>query len=108
MNPLGLLIAYAEKEVKPVVSDMEPLLIGSRGMTYQPTPDDQVELMSWCLRHTKAIMESQTSASWNTRWLQVLNQEKANGFAPETLNTGLETPRRVPLPRTWCWRLSLA
>ena len=34
MNPLGLLIAYAEKEVKPVVSDFDTFTVGSRGMRY--------------------------------------------------------------------------
>ena len=32
MNPLGLLIAYEEEKVVPVVSDFDTFLVGSKGM----------------------------------------------------------------------------
>ena len=47
MNPLGLLMAYAEAQVKPVVSDFDTFLVGSRGVQYEPTPPEQVTLMNW-------------------------------------------------------------
>ena len=42
MNPLGLLIAYAEKAVKPVCSDFDTFTVGSRGMRYEATPPKQI------------------------------------------------------------------
>ena len=41
MNPLGLLMAYAEENVTPVVSDFDTFLVGSKGMRYEPTPPEQ-------------------------------------------------------------------
>ena len=41
MNPLGLLVAYAERQLKPVVSDFDTFTVGSRGMSYEPTPPKQ-------------------------------------------------------------------
>ena len=41
MNPLGLLVAYAESQVLPVVSDFDTFLVGSMGMEYSPLPDAQ-------------------------------------------------------------------
>ena len=38
MNPLGLLMAYAEARVTPVVSDFDTFLVGSRGVKYDATP----------------------------------------------------------------------
>merc|ERR1712110_608530 len=35
MNPHGLLIAYAEAAVKPVVSDFDTFTVGSRNMPYE-------------------------------------------------------------------------
>ena len=42
MNPLGLLMAYAEETVTPVVSDFDTFLVGSRGVQYAATPPEQV------------------------------------------------------------------
>ena len=39
MNPHGLLIAYAEKFVKPVCSDFDTFTVGSKGMKYEALPD---------------------------------------------------------------------
>ena len=41
MNPLGLLMAYAEERVMPVVSDFDTFLVGSKGpgaLTQCPPP----------------------------------------------------------------------
>ena len=42
LNPLGLLMAYAEARVTPVVSDFDTFTVGSKGVSYEPTPPDQV------------------------------------------------------------------
>merc|ERR1719337_642110 len=41
MNPRGLLIAYAEDSVKPVVSDFDTFTVASKNMNYDPVPDEQ-------------------------------------------------------------------
>jgi hypothetical protein len=51
MNPRGLLIAYEEDEVKPVASDLDAFLIGSRGVDFEPLPDDQCELVRWLFKN---------------------------------------------------------
>merc|ERR1719482_2337170 len=59
MNPLGLLLAYAEKQVLPVVSDMDTLLVGSKGgMKYEQLSHDQTELVKWCLEKTESLLAS--------------------------------------------------
>ena len=46
MNPLGLLMAYAEAKVMPVVSDFDTFLIGSSGtVPYDPLPADQANVV---------------------------------------------------------------
>lgn len=42
MNPRGLLIAYEEGQVNPVCSDFDCFLIGSKGVSFEPLPDEQV------------------------------------------------------------------
>jgi len=82
MNPHGLLIAYAENTVKPVVSDFDTLTVGSKGMAYAPMDKNQVELAQWSLDQTKKIFETPGPASWNTRWLAVLREANKQGFCP--------------------------
>jgi hypothetical protein len=81
LNPLGLLMAYAEKAVTPVVSDFDTFLVrpvtwldvawldrswwschgnpqvGSKGVAYDATPKEQVELMKWALGHTEELLK---------------------------------------------------
>ena len=47
MNPRGLLLAYAEEVVKPVASDVDAFLVGSRGIKHAKMPQDQVMLCKW-------------------------------------------------------------
>jgi len=75
MNPRGLLVAYAEKFVKPVVSDFDTFLVGSKGMTYEPLAEDQVEIIDWTLKNTEKILRSPSERPWNSRWLDVLKDE---------------------------------
>jgi len=84
MNPHGLLVAYAEASVKPVVSDFDTFTVGSRGMRYDETlPVDQQDLGMWSMERTEEILKTPSSASWNSRWLAVLKEANNKGFHPE-------------------------
>jgi hypothetical protein len=94
MNPLGLLVAYAEKSVKPVVSDFDTFTIGSKGMRYEATPPKQVELIHWALKHTEGLLENPKGnfKGWSSCWLQVLKQAANEGFHPELPKYGFGDP----------------
>jgi len=83
MNPHGLLIAYAERQVKPVVSDFDTFTIGSQGMEYDPLTKEQAALAMWSLEQTEALYRSPGTRSWTSRWLEVLKQAADNGFHPD-------------------------
>lgn len=72
MNPQGLLIAYAEAKVKPVVSDFDTFLVGSRGVIYEELSAEQASVASWALDRTVGILENPSHLGWNSRWLDVL------------------------------------
>lgn len=72
MNPQGLLIAYAENSVKPVVSDFDTFTVGSKGMTYDCLKEGQAELSAWSLRNTLDILRCPSAEGWCGRWLEVL------------------------------------
>jgi CRP-like cAMP-binding protein len=80
MNPRGLLIAYAEKYVKPVVSDFDTFLVASRGMTYDSVPADQASLIKWALQQTRGVLSTPDHQPWTSRWLTVLKEQAAVGF----------------------------
>ena len=83
MNPLGLLMAYAETTIRPVVSDFDTLTVGSCGpMEYEPMPPEQVKLMHWALDHISAMLAKPSTKGWMGRWLAVLKEEAAKGFHP--------------------------
>jgi hypothetical protein len=92
MNPHGLLIAYAEASVKPVVSDFDAFLIASRGMEFAELPGAQAELMNWSLARAEEIIDSPSGASWTTRWLEVLKRESDQGFHPDIPVYGFGDP----------------
>ena len=104
MNPLGLLMAYAEeKSVKPVVSDFDTFTVGSRGMAYQqPPPPEQVELIKWALDHTSDLLEGLTpdahSKGWTANWLRVMKSAACGGFVtPELPEYGFGDPASCKL-----------
>jgi len=97
MNPLGLLIAYAEKYVKPVVSDFDVFSVGSKGMIYNSLPEDQAKLMDWCLDRCEEILDARKPQDWTTLWLEVLHRENAKGFHPEIPAFGYGDPTSVGL-----------
>jgi len=83
MNPRGLLVAYAEQFVKPVVSDFDTFTIGSKGFTkYEPLPQEQAKLVDWQLMQTQGILESLDGNPWTTRWLEVIRKASEGGFHP--------------------------
>ena len=82
MNPLTLLMAHEERHVRPVASDMDPFLMGSRGMQLQrPLPREQVELMRWTVEHIEAILGEPKAQGWNKRWLEVLRHGNMHSVA---------------------------
>lgn len=88
MNPHGLLVAYAEEMVKPVVSDFDTFTVGSRGMKYDRLAPEQARLASWALDHTLEILRRPSSVSWNSRWLEVIKKSAQEGFHPDTPKCG--------------------
>lgn len=92
MNPRGLLIAYAEKYVKPVVSDFDTFLVASKGMDYESIPDEQAKLVLWTLEHTQNILETPDHNPWTVRWLEVLKRENERGFHPKFPKYGFGDP----------------
>eukprot|EP00811_Abedinium_folium_P027508 NODE_4178_length_1925_cov_13.773637.p1 GENE.NODE_4178_length_1925_cov_13.773637~~NODE_4178_length_1925_cov_13.773637.p1 ORF type:complete len:585 (-),score=68.54 NODE_4178_length_1925_cov_13.773637:171-1739(-) len=83
MNPHGLLVAYSEATVKPVVSDFDTFLVGSRRAEYEPLPPEQLELAEWSLDRTREILRDHQDVSWNRRWLTVLRLAKSQGLCPK-------------------------
>jgi len=69
MNAHGLLMAYAESSVKPVVSDFDLFLIGSAGMKYDALVEDQVGLAKYSLTLARDVLQSHKSNSWIDCWL---------------------------------------
>mmetsp|Transcript_15703 Transcript_15703/g.28274 ORF Transcript_15703/g.28274 Transcript_15703/m.28274 type:complete len:1025 (-) Transcript_15703:106-3180(-) len=83
MNPRGLLVAYAEMHVKPVVSDFDVFLIGSRGMAYEPLPQDQLDLVEWSIDCTEDILKNRAGKSWTDQWLDKLKCATDEGYHPD-------------------------
>jgi len=84
MNPHGLLIAYAEATVKPVVSDFDTFTVGSRGpMKYVELDKKQLDIARWELDQTRRILQNPNPVSWNSRWLEILHEAHEQGFHPE-------------------------
>ncbi|CAJ1342150.1 unnamed protein product [Effrenium voratum] len=99
MNPHGLLIAYAEAKVKPVVSDFDTFTIGSRGMVYEPICEEQCALMRWSLDCTERILRHPGHQGWNSRWLEVLEKADKEGFHPEIPEFGFGDPTSYRLTK---------
>ncbi|CAE8641814.1 unnamed protein product [Polarella glacialis] len=95
MNPLGLLVAYAEATVKPVVSDFDTFTVGSRGMNYEPVPEKQAKLALWSLDHASDVIGAPGSKAWTSRWLDVLKEEAQKGFHPDIPKFGFGDPTSV-------------
>ena len=89
MNPRRLLIAHVSPEsVKPVASDIDAFLIGSKGMKFhEPLPAEQCELLDWCLSNVESVLQSPGPQGWTKRWLEVLKETMNKG------GLGVEMPQ---------------
>jgi CRP-like cAMP-binding protein len=92
MNPRGLLIAYAEELVKPVVSDFDTFLVASKGVEYAPVPEDQQKIVYWMLEQAEQIMQTPDHNPWTVRWLDVIKKEGERGFHPKFPKYGYGDP----------------
>eukprot|EP00928_Gymnodinium_smaydae_P020198 TRINITY_DN17811_c0_g3_i1.p1 TRINITY_DN17811_c0_g3~~TRINITY_DN17811_c0_g3_i1.p1 ORF type:complete len:867 (+),score=146.38 TRINITY_DN17811_c0_g3_i1:128-2728(+) len=92
MNPRGLLLAYAEEKVLPVVSDFDAFLVASKGMAYARLPPGQQKLMNWTVDRAEAILREPTTESWTSRWLNVLREMTDNGEHPRIPKYGFGDP----------------
>lgn len=94
MEPRMLLMAYEEYgRVKPVVSDFDCFLLGSRGVRYKdPIPKDQVELVQWSVRNISEVLDEKaktdSKAGWMETWFKVLKKAAMKGYYPKTPKYG--------------------
>jgi hypothetical protein len=88
MDPRGLVMAYEEcGRVLPVVSDFDCFTMGSKNVRYERLPDEQLDLLDWCISSIEEVLESQgdfrKNASWTDRWFEVLKANATKGFHPD-------------------------
>jgi len=99
MEPRMLLMAYEEYgRVKPVVSDFDCFLLGSRGVKYEkPIPKDQVDLVKWSVKNIREVLEERaefdSKAGWMETWFKVLKKAALKGFYPKTPKYGNGDPK---------------
>ena len=99
MEPRMLLMAYEEYgRVKPVVSDFDCFLLGSRGVKYEhPIPQDQIDLVKWSVKNISEVLdervESDSKAGWMESWFKVLKKAALKGYYPKTPKYGDGDPK---------------
>lgn len=91
-------MAYEEYgRVKPVVSDFDCFLTGTRGVKYeQPIPKEQVDLVKWSvdnIGHVLDEQEPQSKKGWMETWFGVLKKAALKGFYPKTPKYGNGDPK---------------
>jgi len=81
LEPRTLLVAYEENNlVLPVVSDFDCFLVGTRAVQFEkPIPDEQVEMLNWCVDQIDGVLNSPGEDPWSKRWLDVLKKNKPTG-----------------------------
>mmetsp|Transcript_304 Transcript_304/g.544 ORF Transcript_304/g.544 Transcript_304/m.544 type:complete len:856 (+) Transcript_304:135-2702(+) len=86
LDPRTLLVAYEEDcIVKPVASDFDPFLIGTRGVNFVPFPNDQMNILKWQVKQIKRLLGTEVSSKcWTNQWLNILKEESDKGFHPES------------------------
>lgn len=92
MDPMSLLMAYEENGfVRPVVSDFDPFLVGTRGVAYKdPIDPKQIDVLKWCLKAIEEILSTPNNTkSWTACWLEIL---KRDGHHPDTPRFGYGDP----------------
>lgn len=83
-----LLMAYEENgRVKPVVSDFDCFLLGTRGVRFQnPLPDDQVGLVHEMIRGVETILKDCKEGkpnNWTASWLNVMKHSHSHVTMPK-------------------------
>ena len=98
MEPRTLLMAYEENgQVKPVVSDFDCFILGSRGVRYKsPIPPDQVELLKWSVNNIGEVLDERNNPNtenidWIDTWFGVLN--KYHEYHPKPPRFGNGDPK---------------
>jgi len=88
--PMGLLMAYEENgNVKPVVSDFDCFLLGTRGVKYSdPLGSQELSMLSVCIEEIEGILATPKQGNWTQRWLEV---KKKHAMCKET--SSHEMPR---------------
>ena len=91
-------MAYEEYgRVKPVVSDFDCFLTGTRGVKYeQPIPKEQVDLVKWSVDNIGDVLdeqEPQSKKGWMETWFGVLKKAALKGFYPKTPKYGNGDPK---------------
>lgn len=81
MMPQTLLMAYEEHgSVKPVVSDFDCFLLGTRGVRFHnPLPDEQVKMVHHMVDDIEKILKDCSegnSTNWTTGWLNEMKRHK--------------------------------
>jgi len=87
MEPRMLLMAYEEYgRVKPVVSDFDCFLLGSRGVKYEnPLPKEQLELLKWMIKNISDVLGERcddSEAGWMETWFKVIKKAALKGYYP--------------------------
>jgi len=99
MDPRKLLLAYEEHgRVKPVVSDFDCFLLGSRGVKYkEPIPQDQIDLVKWSVKNISEVLDeraaSGSNAGWMNEWFKVMKKAALKGYYPKTPKYGNGDPK---------------
>eukprot|EP00804_Cyclotella_cryptica_P003394 CCRYP_018550-RA/>CCRYP_018550-RA protein AED:0.08 eAED:0.08 QI:140/0.91/0.92/1/0.5/0.30/13/434/1368 len=112
MEPRTLLVAYEENgKVKPVVSDFDCFLTGTRGVKYKQTiPKDQVELLKWSVDNISEVLDervaTQSTKGWMDTWFNVLKKAALKGFYPQTPKYGNGDPTSYKIIEVAVSRLS--
>jgi len=110
MNPHGLLMAYAEERVLPVVSDFDAFVFGTRQMRFEYLPQGQEHMVDWCVDGVVGILEEKAKvknstsgcstdkmstsqellngSSWIGLWGAYVQEQSRNGFQPPMLEYG--------------------
>lgn len=98
LNPQGLLIAYAEEFVLPVVSDIDIFTVGTKGQQRESLDQAQLNIAMHMLDSVEMILQSpRPDIGWNSRWLQVLQMWEDEGYHPEVPQYGFGDPASIAL-----------
>ena len=88
MMPQTLLMAYEEHgSVKPVVSDFDCFLLGTRGVRFHnPLPDEQVDVVHQMVDDIEKILEdcsNGNSTNWTAGWLSSMKRHQKHIKMPK-------------------------